>query len=73
MLAAMDIFGYMGNRNIDLGGIFSQEIVTNAQDMNSLMRKLRHTMEKQLRVWWDIATIETYITAKMTPRRLRWD
>lgn len=48
-------------------------IVNNTQDMHSLMKKLRHTLEKQLRVWWDIATLETYIKAKMTPRRLRWE
>lgn len=41
--------------------------------MHSLMRQLKHTLEKQLRVWLDVATLETYITAKMTPRRLRWD
>lgn len=61
----MDIFGYMNNRNVDIGGIFSQELVTNTQDMHSLM--------KQLRVWWDIATLEMYVSEKMTPRRLRWD
>lgn len=69
----MDIFGYMGNRNINLTGIFSQEQVNNIQDMTSLFKQLKHLLEKQLRVWWDIATLETYIGENMTPRRLRWD
>lgn len=69
----MDIFGYMSNRNIDLTGIFSQQQVNNTQDMNGLFKQLRHSLEKQLRVWWDIATLETYIGENMTPRRLRWD
>ena len=69
----MDIFGYMSNRQIDVGGIFSQEDITNRQDMQGLMKSFRHTMEKQLRVWWDIASLEMYIKEKITPRRLRWD
>ena len=60
----MDIFGYMSNRNIDVGGIFSQEQVNTKQDMESLLKQLKHALEKQLRVWWDIATLETYVKEK---------
>lgn len=67
----MELFGYMNNRNIDVGGIFSQEEII--KDMQGLVKQLRHTMEKQLIVWWDIANLEMYIKEKMTPRRLRWD
>lgn len=69
----MDIFKYLNNRNINLTEVFNQEHVVNKKDMDSLFKQLRHTIEKQIRVWWDIATIEMYITEKITPRRLRWD
>lgn len=57
----MDIFGYMSNRNIDVGGIFNQEQASIKQDMEGLLRQLKHTLEKQLRVWWDIATLEKHM------------
>lgn len=69
----MDIFGYMNTRNIDIEAIFSREQVTSNQDMHGLLKQLKHTLEKQLRVWWDISTLEMYVTEKITPRRLRWD
>lgn len=68
----MDIFKYINNRTINLSEIFNQEQVFK-QDIDSLFKQLRHCMEKQLRVWWDIAILEMYIAEKMTPRRLRWD
>lgn len=69
----MDIFGYLNTRNIDIEAIFSQEQVTNNKDMHGLLKQLKHTLEKQLRVWWDISTLEMYVMEKITPRRLRWD
>lgn len=41
--------------------------------MASGFRRLHHTMNKELRVWWDIATLEHYLAARMVPQRLRWD
>lgn len=30
-------------------------------------------MDKQVRTWWDLVTLEKYVGNNMTPRRLRWD
>lgn len=67
------LFRYLNNRNINLTEVFNQEQVAIRQDIDSLFKHLKHNIEKQIRVWWDIATIEMYITEKITPRRLRWD
>lgn len=68
----MDIFKYLNNRNINLTEVFNQEQVVNRQVIDSLFKHLKHSIEKQIRVWWAIATIEMYIIEKITPRRLRW-
>lgn len=30
-------------------------------------------MDKQIRTWWDIVTLDQYTSDKITPRSLRWD
>lgn len=73
MPAAMEIFKYMHNRTVSLEVIFDQDTVINRQDMDSSFKQLGHSMEKQLRVWWDIATLDKHTKENITPRRLRWD
>ncbi|PIO13460.1 hypothetical protein AB205_0035140, partial [Aquarana catesbeiana] len=34
---------------------------------------MRYLFEKKIKTWWDIVTFEQYLTAKLIPRRLRWE
>lgn len=43
------------------------------RDHTTALRALAHTLEKQIRTWWDISTIEIYLREDIISRGLRWD
>lgn len=70
----MDVFQFLEQRTVKIDEIFSREVPPEpANDLFHVFRKLGHLFEKKVKVWWDITTFEQYISAKLTPRRLRWD
>lgn len=70
----MDIFQYRKERRVNLDEVFGIHHPTkDTFNLASGFRRLHHTMNKELRVWWDIATLEHYLAARMVPQRLRWD
>lgn len=71
----MDAFSYMEKRQVNLEEVFkiSNKKTNSNLDLESLMHKLGHNMEKKVSVWWDICTFETYLKENIVPRRLRWD
>lgn len=71
----MDVFTYMDKRKINLEEVFnaSNSNITKNLDLESLMRRLGHNMEKKVSLWWDTCTFETYLKKNLVPRRLRWD
>ena len=70
----MDVFSYLEDREIALTEVFSKNIAdSDPGDLIVSFKKLGHLFEKKIKAWWDIATFEQYMTAKIIPRRLRWD
>lgn len=69
----MDVFTYMESRHINLDEVFNPQNHTRKTDLESLMRKLGHHMEKKVNLWWDTNTFERYIRENIVPRRLRWE
>lgn len=69
----MEVFSYMEKRKVNLDEVFSTTNVSRNLDLESLMRKLGHNMEKKVSLLWDICTFETYLNENIVPRRLRWD
>lgn len=71
----MEVFSFMEKRKINLEEVFSTTNTSKNRtaDLESLMRKLGHNMEKKVSLWWDISTFETYLKESFVPRRLRWD
>lgn len=64
----------MGSRQVDLRSIFSKSTAPQETgDHTSALRALSHALEKQLRTWWDISTIEMYLRENLISRGLRWD
>lgn len=69
----MEVFSFLANRKLDSGDLFENYDNTTAVNLEQGFKLLKNTMDKQVRVWWDIVTLEKYREAKITPRRLRWD
>lgn len=71
----MDVFAFLEKRQVNLEEVFNTTtpIKKKSSDIESLMRKLGHNMEKKVSLWWDITTFEQYLKDNITPRRLRWD
>lgn len=70
----MDVFSYVESREIILTDVFSKATVNSNQgDLTFSFRKLGHLFEKKIKTWWDIVSIEQYLSAELIPRRLRWD
>lgn len=69
----MDVFTFMENRNINLDEIFNSLNKTRNTDLESMIKKLGHLMEKKVNLWWDTNTFERYLRENITPRRLRWE
>ncbi|XP_040212843.1 uncharacterized protein LOC120943544 [Rana temporaria] len=70
----MDVFSFLDKRQVNLEDVFNASApVKKNSDLESLMRKLGHNMEKKISLWWDIVTFERYIKDNIVPRRLRWD
>lgn len=68
----MEVFSFLDNCRIDLGELFENYDNTTAVNLEQSFKHLKNAMDKQVRVWWDISTLEKYRDAKITPRRLRW-
>lgn len=58
---------------IHLDEVFNVENPKKNGDVESLMRKLSHNMEKKVSLWWDIITFKRYIRENIVPRRLMWE
>lgn len=69
----MDLFTFMENRNVNLDEVFNPQNKTRNMDLESVVRKLGHLMEKKANLWWDTNTFERYIRENIVPRRLRWE
>lgn len=70
----MEIFQYLEKREIKLGEFFSRNQTTGeGNKLAHTFRKLGHLFEKKVKTWWDIASFEQYLTAKLIPRHFRWD
>lgn len=70
----MDAFQYINNRHIELDNLFSADNQPTAEDnYDKVMIALSNALEKQLRTWWDINTIEHYLKKKIIIRSLRWE
>lgn len=44
-----------------------------AVNLEQGFKQLKNAMDKKVRVWWDITTLERYWDANITPRKLKWD
>lgn len=72
-MAIMDIFHYRNNRKVNLEEVFNLNITSeNFETVESNFRTLEKLMNRELRLWWDVATLEKYLTMKMVPQQLRW-
>lgn len=69
----MDVFSFMDHRNVNLDDVFNVNNKARETDLESLVRKLGHNMEKNVNLWWDTNTFDRYIREKIVPRRLRWN
>lgn len=34
---------------------------------------MKHTLDKQVKTWWDITTLKQYVKDSITPKRIHWD
>lgn len=72
--AAMDALMFLNNTTINLNNLFSVDGQTTTQvNCNVVITALGNVLEKQVRTWWDIFTLEHYIKEKMIIRSLRWE
>lgn len=70
----MDIFRYLQSRQIDLDSLFSvDEQPPTDENFDNLFISLGNALEKQIRTWWDICTIEHYLKERIILRSLRWE
>ena len=71
----MDLFTFVEQREVDLDLVFNDEDPPpkDPSNVQHLIRKLGHGLEKKINTWWDITTFDRYIKANIVPRRLRWD
>lgn len=68
----MDVFNFMKGRQINVEELFQQAPSPNV-DLERGFKQLQYDMEKQIRLWWDMASFEMCIGKDLTPRRLQWD
>lgn len=59
----MDVFDFMKGITFDLEEVFQSNPTPNV-DLDRGFKELQHDMEKQIRIWWDIASLEAYIKKK---------
>lgn len=70
----MDALGWLNSRHIDVDALFTNHgPAATHVNYNGAMSALGYTLEKQVRTWWDICTLEQYIKEKVIIRSLRWD
>ena len=70
----MDALKFLSNRNLDMNTLFTASGPTASQvNYNGAMSALGNTLERQVRTWWDICTLEQYVKDKITIRSLRWE
>lgn len=68
----MDVFNFLKGHQINIEEVFQQAPSPNL-DLERGFKQLQSDMEKQVRLCWDIASFEMYITKNLTPKRLLWD
>lgn len=70
----MNAIQFINNRQIDLNTIFSVNAqLTTEENYDDVMTALCCALEKQLRAWWDVCTVEHYLKQKTIARNLRWE
>lgn len=70
----MDIFSYVASKSINANQVFqATHEPLERPSINTQFKQLRNVLNKQLRMWWDITTLEQYVSKSMVPQRLRWD
>lgn len=62
----MDIFDYMSSRPTDTTDIFASAEIIALKDLEHNFKSLKNTLDKKIRAWWDVATLEQYVKNKMT-------
>lgn len=69
----MGIFSFVNNRIINTEELFSITPKSTNTDIEQGFKQLKNALDKQVRAWWDVLTLEEYVKDGITPRRLRWD
>lgn len=65
---------FLNNRSLDLDMAFHQPQESNhMESYNKIMRSLGYSLDKQVKTWWDIISLERYLKEGIIVRRLRWD
>lgn len=68
----MNVFNFMQSRQTNLEEIFQQKPSPNL-DLERGFKQLQYDTEKQICLWWDIASFEIYNGKNLTPRRQSWN
>lgn len=70
----MDAVKFLANRQIDLNSIFTEDTeIAIEENFKSSLLSLGYALEKQVRTWWDISTMEQYVKDNIIVRSLRWE
>lgn len=70
----MDVIRFLSNRQIDIINLLSvEEQINPEENYNGMITALGNALEKQVRTWWDICTIEHYLKEQIIVRSLRWE
>lgn len=70
----MDALQFLSSRNIDINNVFTINEQTTAQaNFKGAINALGNVLEKQVRTWWDICTLEQYMKENIIFRSLRWE
>lgn len=56
----MEVFSFLANRRLDLGELFENFDNTTAVNPEQGFKQLKNAMDKQVRVLWDITTLDRY-------------
>lgn len=70
----MEAVKFLANRQIDLNSLFTIDTPTDIRDdYKTILLSLGNALEKQVRTWWDVCTMEQYLKENITVRSLRWE
>ena len=62
----MEVFGNMKKRVVDLEEVSSFHQGTPGIDLENYFKQLKHLMEKQIKIWWEVNILELYIKERRT-------